>query len=142
MLILGILTGGVSEIHLDQEIRDRLDKLLGYVESKEGVVTNGTMLILEDSCLFSRFSLHESRMVLLLNRVRPMGNSSVKYVPVYVQGTWQNLYLFKMQSFVLVLLTSISTKFDQVEKYANDFKSSFTRSRLEVPTESPSSICF
>lgn len=55
---------GVNQIYLEPEIRDRLDKLLGHLESAEGVSGNGTMLILgTDSCLLSRFPQHETRMV-------------------------------------------------------------------------------
>jgi hypothetical protein len=59
------MTGGFSKVFLDVDVRDRVDKLLGHLESSEGVAGNGTMLILGDSCLFSRFSLHETRMVLM-----------------------------------------------------------------------------
>jgi hypothetical protein len=57
------MTGGFKQVYLEPDVRDRVDKLLGHLESSEGVAGNGTMLLLGESCLFSRFSLHETRMV-------------------------------------------------------------------------------
>lgn len=59
----GVIVGGISQIYLEHEVKDRLDKLLAYLESQEGVCGSGTMLILGDSALHSRFPLHETRMV-------------------------------------------------------------------------------
>lgn len=58
------VSGGVSQVFIDPEVRDRLDKLLGHLESHDGISGSGTMLILGDSSLFSRFPLHETRMVM------------------------------------------------------------------------------
>ncbi|TPX72662.1 hypothetical protein SpCBS45565_g00056 [Spizellomyces sp. 'palustris'] len=56
------VVNGVNQIFLELEICERLDKLLTFLESQEGVCGNGTMLILGDSVLYSRFGLHETRM--------------------------------------------------------------------------------
>jgi hypothetical protein len=40
-----------------------VDKLLAYLESQDGVCGNGTMMLLGDSCLYSRLGLKETRMV-------------------------------------------------------------------------------
>ena len=49
---------------LDEDIRERLDRLIAFLESQDGVCGNGTMLMLGDSVLYSRFDRHETRMVI------------------------------------------------------------------------------
>ena len=59
----GTLLGGISQITLEPEISERLDRMLVTLESQDGVVGNGTMILLGDSVLYSRMGLQDSRMV-------------------------------------------------------------------------------
>ncbi|KAJ3219111.1 hypothetical protein HK099_004824, partial [Clydaea vesicula] len=124
-------------VYLESEVRDRLDKLLGYLESQDGVCGNGTMLILGDSCLFSRFSMHETRMILHYNKVRPLGINVLSYTPVFCSGAWQNLYFIRLQNYVLVVMAYMGVNYSRLERKISDFRMSFIQSRLEIPTEAP-----
>jgi hypothetical protein len=49
---------------MEADLSERLDKLLAFMESVDGVCGNGTMLILGNSVLHSRFQLSETRLVI------------------------------------------------------------------------------
>ncbi|KAJ3410574.1 hypothetical protein HDV05_003642 [Chytridiales sp. JEL 0842] len=132
-----IVVGGVSQIFLEPDIHERLDKLVAFLESQEGVCGNGTMLILGDSVLYSRFDLHETRMILQFHKARPLGSNSIRYTPVYCNKSWHNLYMIRLQSYVLVLLTFIDKPFEPLQKKIDEFRISFVQSRLEIPIEEP-----
>lgn len=75
--------------------------------------------------------------ILQYNRARPLGTTSVRFTPIYYNGTWQNLYMVKLQNYVLVIMTYIQTPYVRLEKRINDFRMNFVQSRLEIPTEEP-----
>ncbi|KAI9102819.1 hypothetical protein DFS34DRAFT_610651 [Phlyctochytrium arcticum] len=133
----GIVVSGVNQIFVELDICERLDKLLAFLESQEGVCGNGTMLILGDSVLYSRFGLHETRMVLQYHKSRPLGYNTVRFTPVYCHGAWQNLYLIRLQSYVLVVMAYIDKAFAPLQSKIEEFRISFIQSRLEIPTEEP-----
>ncbi|KAJ3214930.1 hypothetical protein HDU67_001018, partial [Dinochytrium kinnereticum] len=142
-----MVVGGVNQIFLEPDIHERLDKLVAFLESHEGVCGNGTMLILGDSVLYSRFGLHETRMVIIsihlhlsiiLNRVSvPLGSTSVRYTPVFCNSAWHNLYMIRLQNYVLVILAYIDKSFESIQKKVEEFKISVIQSRLEIPAEEP-----
>ncbi|KAI9339442.1 hypothetical protein DFJ73DRAFT_846630 [Zopfochytrium polystomum] len=131
------VVGGVNQIFLDQDVHDRLDRLISFLESQDGVCGSGTMLILGESVLYSRFDLHETRMILQYHRTRPLGPYSVRYSPVYSSGAWHNLYLVRLQSYVLVVMAYIDKPFEPIRKKIDEFRVSFIQSRLEIPVEEP-----
>jgi hypothetical protein len=59
----------------------------------------------------------------------------VKYTPIFTAGVWQNLYLVKIQNFVLAMITHITTTWDVLEARVNTFSQSLVQSRLEIPIE-------
>ncbi|KAI8593462.1 hypothetical protein BDZ88DRAFT_474603 [Geranomyces variabilis] len=131
------VVSGVNQISLELDICERLDKLLAFLESQEGVCGSGTMLILGDSVLYSRFGLHETRMIVQYHKSRPLGYNTVRFTPVYCHGAWQNLYMIRLQSYVLVVMAYIDTPFGPLQNKIEEFRISFIQSRLEIPTEEP-----
>lgn len=128
---------GISRVILDNDIYERLDKLLAYLECQDGICGNGTMLILGNSALFSRFEHKETRMILQYNKARPLGTLAVRYTPVYSGGAWHNLYMIHLQNYVLAVMTFIDKSYADIEKKLEEFKLSFLQSRLEIPSEEP-----
>ncbi|KAI9006127.1 hypothetical protein BC832DRAFT_620970 [Gaertneriomyces semiglobifer] len=133
----GAVVHGVNQIFLELDICERLDKLLAFFESQEGVCGNGTMLILGSSVLYSRLGLHETRMVLQYHKARGLGYNSVRFTPVYCHGAWQNLYLIRLQSYVLAVMAYIDRPFRALQSKVEEFRISFIQSRLEIPSEEP-----
>lgn len=120
---------------LQPDISERVDQLLRTLESQDAVLGNSSMIIIGDSVLHSRFSLHETRMILQYHKARPLGSASVRYTPVYSGGAWRNLYLVRLGNYVLVTLSLIDKHFDGLMKSIEDFRVSFAQSRLEIPVE-------
>ncbi|TPX51606.1 hypothetical protein SeLEV6574_g00178 [Synchytrium endobioticum] len=131
------IVGVTEQVFLEPEVIERLDKLLAYLESQNGVCGSGTMLILGDSVLCSRFGLHETRMILKYNKARPLGSASVRFTPVYCYNSWRNLHTVKMGNYTVVLLTYIDKTFAPLERKIEQFRIAFTQSRLEIPIEEP-----
>ncbi len=59
----------------------------------------------------------------------------VRYTPVFTGGAWQNMYMVRIQNYILVVMTFITTSYAKLEAKINNFKLSFIQSRLEIPTE-------
>ncbi|KAI9209822.1 uncharacterized protein BJ171DRAFT_485127 [Polychytrium aggregatum] len=131
------IVNGISQIFLEPEIIERIDKLLSFLESHDGVCGNGTMLILGDAVLHSRFELHDTRMILQYHKARPLGGNAVRYTPAFCSGSWHNLYIVRVQAYVLVLMAYIDKPYSSLQKRIDDFRISFAQSRLEIPTEEP-----
>lgn len=64
-----------------------------------------------------------------------MGTSSVRFTPVFLGGSWQNLYLIRVQNYILVTMAFVTTPFTKLEPKINNFKMTFIQSRLEIPSE-------
>ncbi|ORY29463.1 hypothetical protein BCR33DRAFT_793032 [Rhizoclosmatium globosum] len=135
-----MVVGGINQIYLDPHIIERLDRLISFLESQDGVCGNGTMLILGDSALYSRFDLPETRKILQYNKARPLGASSVRYTPVFCNNAWHNLYLVRIHSYILAVLTFIDKSYDSIASKIDEFRISFVQSRLEIPIEEPPSF--
>ncbi|KAJ3194590.1 hypothetical protein HK101_002347 [Irineochytrium annulatum] len=118
----GMVCGGLTQIFLESDIQERLDKLVAFIESQEGVCGNGTLLLLGDSVLYSRFGMQETRMILQYAKARPLGACTVRYSPVYVNSAWQNLYMIRMQSYVLVVLAFIDKPYEQLARKVEEFR--------------------
>ncbi|TPX34190.1 hypothetical protein SmJEL517_g03057 [Synchytrium microbalum] len=131
------IVGGTEQVFLEPEVCERLDKLLAYLESQNGVCGSGTMLILGDSVLYSRFGLQETRMILKYHKARPLGTTSVRFTPVFCYNSWRNLYTVRIGNYVLVVLTYIDKAFAPLERKIAQFRIAFTQSRLEIPIEEP-----
>ncbi|KAL7753618.1 Vacuolar protein sorting-associated protein 52 [Sorochytrium milnesiophthora] len=131
-----IISGGQYQLLHDQQTTERLDKLLLLLETHEGVCANGTMLILgESSSLHSRMNKNEARLMLLLNRARPLLFNRVSFMPVFCNGSWFNLYRVRLQWHTLLVLTYIDKSFNSIEQRVEDFRIALSQSRLEIPTE-------
>ena len=61
-----MILGGISHTLVQSDISERIDHLLRVLEIQEAVLGNGTMLILGDSVLHSRFHLEDTRMVIFI----------------------------------------------------------------------------
>ncbi|KAJ3245375.1 hypothetical protein HDU78_009475 [Chytriomyces hyalinus] len=132
-----MVVGGINQIHLDAHIIERIDRLISFLESQDGVCGNGTMLMLGDSCLFSRFDLAETRKILQYNKARPLGASTVRYTPVFCNNAWHNLYMVRINNYILAVLTFIDKSYDSIVRKIDEFRISFVQSRLEIPIEEP-----
>ncbi|KAJ3005885.1 UNVERIFIED_CONTAM: hypothetical protein HDU68_004361, partial [Siphonaria sp. JEL0065] len=132
-----MVVGGINQIYLEPNIVERLDRLITFLESQEGVCGNGTMLILGDSALYSRFDLPETRKILQYNKARPLGPATVRYTPVYCNNAWHNLYLVRINSYILAVMTFIDKSYESIATKIDEFRISFVQSRLEIPVEEP-----
>ncbi|KAJ3350792.1 hypothetical protein HDU83_009421 [Entophlyctis luteolus] len=149
--------GGINQVFLDSSITERLDRLLSFLESHDGVCGNGTMLMLDGAVLLSRFELADTRKVLgvlaKLNpkkklitacaqilqytRARPLGAAAARFTPVFCNDAWHNLYLVRVGTYVLAVLTYIDKPYDAVSTRIDEFRAAFAQSRLEIPVEEP-----
>ncbi|KAK5667362.1 hypothetical protein QVD99_005968 [Batrachochytrium dendrobatidis] len=129
--------GGLSQVFVDRDVLDRLDNLLAYLESQEGVCSNGTMLVLGESVLHSRMSLVDTRMILQYHKARGFGPVSIRYTPVFISGAWRSLYSIRMNSFVLFVTTFIDKPYSLIEKKVYEFQTNLIQYHLNIPTEEP-----
>ncbi|KAI8618393.1 hypothetical protein BC830DRAFT_1226878 [Chytriomyces sp. MP71] len=132
-----MVVGGIHQIHLDPSVIERIDRLISFLESQDGVCGNGTMLMLGDSALFSRFDLVETRKILQYNKARPLGAATVRFTPVFCNNAWHNLYLVRINSYILAVLTFIDKTYESIVSKIDEFRVSFVQSRLEIPMEEP-----
>jgi hypothetical protein len=70
-----------------------------------------------------------------LLKARPMGSASVRFMPVYLNGMWYNMYFVKIQSYVLTVCCFMGVGFDSIQNQLNLFETALIQSRLEIPTE-------
>jgi len=68
---------------------------------------------------------------------RPLGSQVMRYVPVYTQDSWNNLYFVKMQNFVFVFKTFIDKTYNLYKYRVEEFRISLIQSRLDIPIEEP-----
>jgi hypothetical protein len=125
----------MPNILLSSTITEQVESLLKNLEGTEGVLSNSSILILGHSVLFSRYGNHDTRMILHLVRGKPLSKIDTRYVPVYHQGAWRNLYLIKLGNFTLGLSTLVDRPFSGIVKGIEDFRLAFMASRLEIPSE-------
>eukprot|EP00842_Homolaphlyctis_polyrhiza_P004704 jgi/Hompol1/5234/HPOL_004264-RA len=140
-LILGVVwiadETASNKIFIEADISDRVDKLLAFLESQEGVCGNGTMLVLGKSVLHSRMPLTETRMILQYHNARGLGGASVRFTPIYSSNAWHNLYSIRINSYVLFVMCFIDKPYSLIEKRVEEFQTTLIQSRLEIPTEEP-----
>lgn len=105
------------------------------LETSDSILSNSSLLILGNSVLISRYRNHDTRMILHLVKAKPLTNTNVRYIPVYHGGAWRNLYLIKLGNFTLGLSTLVDKQFSGLLNVIEDFRLSFTTSRLEIPSE-------
>ncbi|KXS20876.1 hypothetical protein M427DRAFT_93983, partial [Gonapodya prolifera JEL478] len=134
-----VAVGGVNQVHLgmNQQTFDRLDKLLAYFESQDGICGNGTMLVIGESVLYSRMALSETRMVMQFIRARPLDGSSVRHTPIFLNGSWHAMYTIRIQNYLLVVKARLDATFTSIQKRVEELRASLIQSRLEIPTEEP-----
>lgn len=130
-----ILVGGMQKILLPNIITEQVESLMKSLEGTDGILSNSSLLVLGNSVLFSRYRNHDTRMILHLLKAKPLTRMNTRYIPVYHQGAWRNLYLIKLGNFTLGLSTLVDTTFSVILKGIEDFRLSFMASRLEIPTE-------
>lgn len=128
---------GIKKISIEENVQERIDKLLSVFENQDGICSNSSLIILGDSILHSRFSLNESRMILQYYKSRPLGTQIMKYVPVYIKESWCNLYFVKMQNYVFVFKSFIDKPFNIFKQRVEEFRISLIQSRLDIPIEEP-----
>ncbi|KAJ3101673.1 hypothetical protein HDU97_001214 [Phlyctochytrium planicorne] len=75
--------------------------------------------------------------ILQYHKARPLGSCTVRYTPVFCNSAWYNLYMIRLQNYVLVIMTYIDKSYDSIQKKVEDFKISVIQSRLEIPAEEP-----
>ncbi|KAI8907174.1 hypothetical protein EDD86DRAFT_208924 [Gorgonomyces haynaldii] len=135
-----VLTGGVKQISLDLSISERLDKLLGSLESQDGICGNGTLLLLGNSVLHSRMSLSDTRQLLQYYKCRPLGSVITRFTPIYRNGSWSNLYIIQMHKCVLMVTSYIEKPLEQIQPAIHGFSASLMHSKLDIPLEEPPSL--
>ncbi len=59
----------------------------------------------------------------------------MRFTPVYTNGAWHALYILRIQSFVLSILTFLDVAYSLVQPQVEFFENSLVQSRLEIPTE-------
>ncbi|KAJ3110017.1 hypothetical protein HK100_003176 [Physocladia obscura] len=126
-----------QKIILEHSIVERLDRLVAFLESQDGVCGNGTLLMLGDSALYTRFDLADTRKILQYVKARPLGPATVRFTPVFCNHAWHNLYLVRINSYVLAVLTYIDKSYDSISSKIEEFRIAFVQSRLEIPIEEP-----
>lgn len=109
--------------------------MLGSLESLDSVCGNGTMLLLGNSILYSRFPMEESRKILHFYQNNPLGPVSIRYTPICRKGVWHNMYFVQLASHVLVVTCFIDKPFHLIERGIEIFKTSFYQSRFDFPIE-------
>ncbi|ORX56061.1 hypothetical protein BCR36DRAFT_346632 [Piromyces finnis] len=132
-----IIVKGIKKISIEENVQERLDKLLSVFENQDGICSNSSLIILGESILHSRFSLHESRMILQYYKARPISTQKFLYIPVYLQENWCNLYFVKMQSYIFVFKSFIDKPFSIFKQSVEEFRISLIQSRLDIPIEEP-----
>jgi hypothetical protein len=125
----------VHQCSIPTDVSERLDKLLGSLESQQYVCGNGTMLSLATSVVHSRMPIKESRLILQYLKIRPLGNTSMRFTPIYSNGSWHALYIVRIQSHILSILTFMDVAFSLIQPQVEFFENSLVQSRLEIPTE-------
>ncbi|KAJ3366381.1 hypothetical protein GGF32_005383 [Allomyces javanicus] len=104
-----VAVGGLLKAPIKAETRLRLDKLLVYLESIQGICNNGSMLLIEDSVIFSRFELDQSRQILYLHRARPLRHQALSYTPVFMTASWFGLIRMRLASYTLAILCHLDS---------------------------------
>lgn len=130
-----ILVGGMPKILLPIATTEQIESLMKTLEGTDGILSNSSILILGNSVLFSRYRNHDTRMIMHLVKAKPMTNINARYVPVYHQGAWRNLYFIKLGNITLGLSTLVDKPFSGILGGIEDFRLSFMASRLEIPSE-------
>ncbi|ORZ37764.1 hypothetical protein BCR44DRAFT_1429910 [Catenaria anguillulae PL171] len=72
---------GFHKTPIKYESRVRLDKLLVYLESIQGICNNASMLLVGNTVILSRFELEPSRQLLYFHKARPLRHNSVCFTP-------------------------------------------------------------
>ncbi len=70
-----------------------------------------------------------------LLKIRPLGNASIRYTPIFSNGTWHALYFIRMQSYVLSVLCFMEVSISLIQPQLDFFETTLIQARLEIPTE-------
>ena len=68
---------------------------------------------------------------------RPLGAVNTRYTPIYRNGSWNNLYMVQLHSFVLFVACFIDKPLTLVQPSVDSFATSLMHSKLEIPNEEP-----
>lgn len=135
---LSVVAGGVNQIFLGNSTAERVDKLLTFLESQDGIVGNSSVMILGNSVFHSRTNLQNTRRVLHYHKARPMPSSvNVRFTPVYANNSWRSLFTFRIGSYTVSMLAALDQAFEAIQSRFEEFRQSFLQSRLEIPIEEP-----
>ena len=129
---------GLNRVAIDPETAERLEKLLGAVESSQSVYGNGTMVLLGSSILHSRFPIADARHILQFHKCRPLTqHQSTRFTPVFLNNVWKNMYTIKLQHYTLVVTCHIDKPFTLLRTSIMNFQHSISNSKLGIPIEEP-----
>ncbi|KAI9222422.1 hypothetical protein BC828DRAFT_378542 [Blastocladiella britannica] len=95
---------GMHKIPIKSESRVRLDKLLVYLESIQGICNNASMLLVGDMVILSRFELEPSRQMLYLHKARPLRHMTSCFTPVFMNASWFGLIRLQLGAYTLLVL--------------------------------------
>ncbi|KAJ3306108.1 hypothetical protein HDV03_000342 [Kappamyces sp. JEL0829] len=130
-----VVTAGINRAFLAADVSERLDKLLGSLETHQHICGNGTMLTCGGSVIHSRMPHDETRKILQFLKARPLGAASIRFTPVYTADGWHTLYCIRLQTFVLSVLCHMEVPLTAISTSVNVFESALIQSRLDLPAE-------
>ncbi|KAI9183264.1 hypothetical protein H9P43_004181 [Blastocladiella emersonii ATCC 22665] len=104
---------GLQKTPIKHESRLRLDKLLVYLESIQGICNNASMLLVGDTVILSRFELEPSRQLLYLHKARPLGTQVLAFTPVFMTTSWFGLLRIQLATYTLLVLCHLDRALPQ-----------------------------
>eukprot|EP01135_Chromosphaera_perkinsii_P003155 Nk52_evm44s236 gene=Nk52_evmTU44s236 len=131
------LVDGIEQILFDSHSKDKLDMLLNAIEDCELVSNNGSMLVLNDKVIHSRFPTQETACLLNYIRARSMGSLTVKYSSIFLKNHWCSLYFIRVESAILVIQADVKAQFKDLVPIIQSFEVSLHDSSVHIPSEEP-----
>ncbi|CAK9023163.1 Uncharacterized protein SCF082_LOCUS16099, partial [Durusdinium trenchii] len=99
------LLGGMNLVPKSRFVVEGLDQVLGFLEQDS--MTIGTALFIDDAVLHSRLQMAETKRIRSLLSYRPMRHHRIRVTPIFSQGQWKNLVLYRMRWHTLAHLIGV-----------------------------------
>ncbi|SPQ93992.1 unnamed protein product (mitochondrion) [Plasmodiophora brassicae] len=130
---LALFVNGVPCIPLNSRATAVLDRLLSSLEENHNVY--GSALVIGDAVMHRRSDVHQTKMLLQHIAARPMNNSVIRCIPVYVDGRAQNMVLLRINNMVLCVFTHIVSAFSELVPYIENFEVSLEDEVYHLPKD-------
>eukprot|EP00741_Cyanophora_paradoxa_P013799 tig00020710_g13321.t1 len=99
---------GFPKVALDKGASDQLERLLASLEAHGDV--QGAALLLGRSVLHSRLTVPDTRAVLAYATARPLGVAAARTTPVFSEGRWRHLILYRLRTASIALITGVQAR--------------------------------